>query len=384
MESLTPTVAAKLAEDVYSVQQESLLSIFLARPEFTKNDNNKIGLKAEVGSRIINTKDGFGICAAGGVGRENDIFLIFRGSTKANNNADWVSNAMIGVEPSKTGFPVHLGFNQVFSSMLADIDTFLLENKQLNGVIHCIGHSLGGAIATLAADWIKSKRNNVVKLYTFGAPRPGLSFFAWLMTTKLGNQNIYRVYHATDPVPMIPLFPFVHPPLPGYGHYIPSTEGILSADAHDRAYYVKNVQLRTWEELKRRSPPYNVEHAIEEWLKSKIPVNPADPKLWQWLNSALTYVLRKVGGALLVGLQGGLTGIVTLADKLAWLLFKGINLAEQAGLLVHNLMRKIMQALSMKVLKTTADLTRFLIRDVLVRLMQRINYEARRAIQAFI
>ena len=387
MPSLTPRVTAELARDVYAVQKENELKLFLMRPEFEKfnkaNQSVKI-LNAEVGSRLINTRDCFGVCATGGKGYENDIFLIFRGTTNANHKADWASNLRLGVEISATGMPVHIGFNTIFCSMLPDIKKFIASHAKANGTIHCIGHSLGGAVATLAADWITNKTGNAATLYTFGAPRPALAFFASRLTSKLGKNNIFRTYHATDPVPMVPIYPFVHPPMPGYGCYIPSNEKILSAEAHDMKKYVLSVKNSSWENLERRSPPYNVDSAVEEWLKSKMPVNSASPVTWQWINEGLIYVLKKVAGPALLVLQGAFIGAVTLADKIAWLLQRGVSFTLQAGELVFILIRKIMQALGMAVIKTTADLTQFLIKDVLFKLIERTNAEARRAIQKYI
>ncbi|MCP4338671.1 MAG: hypothetical protein GY799_07215 [Desulfobulbaceae bacterium] len=70
--------------------------------------------------------------------------------------------------------------------------------------IHCIGHSLGGAVATLAAHWVKRTTYKYVELYTFGAPKPGFEGFAKSFTTLLEQKNVHRVYHSTDPVPMVP------------------------------------------------------------------------------------------------------------------------------------------------------------------------------------
>jgi len=106
----------------------------------------------------------------GGDKYENELFLIFRGTTTANHNADWISNARIGVSSSKTGLPIHTGFNQIFNSILPQLKIFLGENNQIKSV-HCIGHSLGGAVASLAVDWVKSNRGIPVTLYTFGAPK---------------------------------------------------------------------------------------------------------------------------------------------------------------------------------------------------------------------
>lgn len=153
MAVLSPRIAADMAAQVYAVQDENGIGykIFLKRPEFSKKVDTTKTIKAKVGSRLINTEDGFGICALGGEGYEKDIFLIFRGSTTANYMADWVSNARIGVETSATGLPVHIGFNHILSSMRVYIQEFLAANPEATGTIRCIGHSLGGAIATLVA-----------------------------------------------------------------------------------------------------------------------------------------------------------------------------------------------------------------------------------------
>ena len=69
-------------------------------------------------------------------------------------------------------------------------------------------HSLGGALATLGANWIKAQYKVPVKLYTFGSPRVGHNPFAIQSETSLNG--IYRAVHRSDPVPMVPVWPFVH------------------------------------------------------------------------------------------------------------------------------------------------------------------------------
>jgi len=316
----------------------------------------------------------------GGKGYENDLFLIFRGSTSANRNADWISNARIGVQFSQNGLPVHTGFNSIFKSMLPSIKEFIIANKDIQ-TIHCVGHSLGGAVATLAADWVKTYLKKTVKLYTFGAPKPGLMLFATNLTAKLEKKNIFRTYHASDPVPMIPVFPFVQPPLPGYGHFIPSNESILSAEAHDIGKYLTSVKESSWNELERRSPPYNAESMVEEWLKSKSPVTSSSNKIWQWINAGLIYVLKKIAGPLIVALQAGLMGMLTITDMVAMLLKKGLDLLKAAGEWVRRLITKMMQAVGIMVVKKDEDLTQEVIRGVLSKVMEKTNAEAKRAIQ---
>jgi pimeloyl-ACP methyl ester carboxylesterase len=317
----------------------------------------------------------------GGKGYENDIFIIFRGSTKLA--ADWLTNARIGVQTSASGWPVHIGFNTAFKSMLPQIMAFL-RGANAGTNIHCVGHSLGGAVATIAANWIANNTSHMVKLYTFGAPKPGLMMFANSVTRKIKEKNIYRVYHATDPVPMVPLFPYMHPPFPGFGHFVPSSEAIHTAAAHDMDKYVKHVSTLTWKHLERRRPPYTVEHAVKSWLESKERVHAGSWKIWEWINAGLIYVATKIIGAVAGPLQFALMGAMTVADTLALILSKGIDFSKKTGLAdlgrwVFLLMNKIMQVLGMGIPDENLEMTQAFLRNVLHRLTTRTNEEAQKA-----
>lgn len=387
MERLSPRIAAELAQEIYAVQVESELEIFMMRPEFSSNKRAKRDLEANVGGRLIRSAlDGFGVCAAGGPGYENDLFLMFRGSTSANSGADWVSNFKIGLDFTSSGRPAHVGFLNIFRSMMRDIENFLSQQSGFTGTVHCIGHSLGGAVASLAAEWMRSTKNFTnVKLYTFGAPKPGMALFSSAITSGLGSDNIYRTYNATDPVPMIPLFPFVHPPYRDYGHFISSTQSILSADAHDMELYKNKVDGLDWVDLKRMPPQFNSEDAVEEWLSSNLKVDPNSSRIWEWLNEALIYILKKTLNFSLTVLQAGITGLVTLADKLAWILVQAKDFvvgAWEGSVWVLRFIRKAMEALGMAVTVTLENLTQTLIRNIIERLMQKTIEVARRAVQA--
>lgn len=93
MTILEPNVASEMALQIYGILDEKLARGFLKRPEFINVDgkSDTHTLTAKVGFRLINTIDAFGLCAMGGKGYENDIFIIFRGSTKLK--ADWLTNA---------------------------------------------------------------------------------------------------------------------------------------------------------------------------------------------------------------------------------------------------------------------------------------------------
>ena len=85
--------------------------------------------------------------------------------------------------------------------------------------------------------------------------------------------------------------------------------------------------------------------------------------------------------AAILGLQAIFIGAFTLADKIAYILAKGIDLADTVGMWVELLMRKIMQALGMRVAQDKKELTQSLIRHVLVKLTEKANREARNALK---
>lgn len=95
---------------------------------------------------------------------------------------------------------VHAGFNKTFYSMKPALQEFVAANirDKITGCVHIVGHSLGGALATLSADWIKAEYSLPVKLYTFGSPRVGLDNFSRAATSRI--DKIYRCTHGADPV----------------------------------------------------------------------------------------------------------------------------------------------------------------------------------------
>lgn len=377
---LEPLTAAQLADEVYDVRDETRLKLFLDRPEFSAGTGRKKLVQASVGSRLLTTRDAFGICAIGSDG--NELFLIFRGSTLANYGADWVSNARIGLERGNTGTLVHIGFNQIFNSLLPQLKAFLDNHPHITGAIHCIGHSLGGAVASLVADWVKSHRANPVRLYTFGAPRVGMDGFAKRLTNQLSAAHIYRVHHKTDPVSMIPVYPFIHAPMPGEGYRIPYGHGVLSFTAHRIGNYVESTRHCSWLALKARPNPELGEQALERWLSSDMPDNPADPSVWERVNAAMGWVLGKISVIFLAPIQMAVMGGLTLADRIALALRQGAEASEDVGFWVARLMRRIMQLLGIgAIVKTTAELTRELMRWVLTRLIDRMTQMAQRALR---
>lgn len=74
------------------------------------------------------------------------------------------------------------------------------------------GHSLGGAVAALAAASLRVQGYDVA-LYSFGAPRVGGAALSSFISGQKGGN--YRVTHWNDPVPRVPLLTM------GYVHISP-------------------------------------------------------------------------------------------------------------------------------------------------------------------
>jgi hypothetical protein len=385
MKELTPSEAANIAEGAYRVNDgsEQDLKIFLNNPLFKNSiqENNKKILQAAVGGRLFRAnQDSFGVMARG----EKDLFLIFRGTTDKNKNADVVTDIRIGICLSNTNLPVHIGFNHTFNSMLTEIKQFLSDNDT-TGLVHCIGHSLGGAVASLAADWISKNKPSLkgrIKLYTFGAPRVGTHWFANSTTSTIGDINMYRTYHRTDPVPMVAIYPFTQAPINNTGYYLPSSSPLTSGVAHKMENYIASVKGQNWKSISGfPSEPYNLEICLENWLKSKSPASTSDSSFWQWVNAALIYVIKKVSINALAMLQSAVIGLHTIVDKLAYILAQGINFAKDISTWVVLLMKKLMQALHIVAPPTKEEITQALIKRVLIRLTEEANKNASNAMK---
>jgi pimeloyl-ACP methyl ester carboxylesterase len=104
-----------------------------------------------------------------------------------------------GAESSR----VHSGFLKQYKSMQSDIIAFI-------GTKPCefVGHSLGGALATIAAAHIKSLFPNLlVKCVTFGSPRVGNAAFAkWFESV---DESV-RVVNGNDIVTRSPKLFYSH------------------------------------------------------------------------------------------------------------------------------------------------------------------------------
>ncbi|MEQ1533939.1 MAG: lipase family protein [Sideroxydans sp.] len=128
--------------------------------------------------------------------------LVFRG-TEADAFNDIITDLKIGEVGLPNGkIETHLGFNKALDSIWPEIKAAL---QHIDAALYFTGHSLGGALATLAA-----ARHRPSALYTFGSPRVGdIDFVRSLQPME---EIIHRVVNPKDIVTTLP------PEILGYRH----------------------------------------------------------------------------------------------------------------------------------------------------------------------
>ena len=97
---------------------------------------------------------------------------------------------------------VHLGFRLVYASVRASLEQGLAAVPR-NTRITVLGHSLGGAMATVAGPDIKRNlKQQSVDVCTFGGPRVGKPDFRGKFDAEIAR--CYRVTNQFDIVPQVP------------------------------------------------------------------------------------------------------------------------------------------------------------------------------------
>lgn len=126
---------------------------------------------------------------------EKISYVLFPGTASIQ---DWITDARVLKRGWFAG-KVHAGFRQAYGSVAGLIQERL--GRSTNIVV--VGHSLGGALATLCAHDLAGLGSPPTEVFTFGAPRVGNRTFARDLNAKL-RDNFFRIVNQRDPVPHVP------------------------------------------------------------------------------------------------------------------------------------------------------------------------------------
>jgi hypothetical protein len=180
----------------------AFLADFAYHPQITGKSANVPDELASLGFHKLSVfanglTDGFAFIA------ESDALnvLSFRGT---HSKANWNTNFRAGLINPKGTDPnlrVHEGFYGAFQGLSEDglSEKIAAINKTSGNIpFYVTGHSLGGALAQIAAAVFGSDR--LAACYTFGSPRVGNAIFdLWVKAPS------YRVINHADLVPQVPL-----------------------------------------------------------------------------------------------------------------------------------------------------------------------------------
>ena len=280
--------------------------------------------------------------------------------------------------PGPGGYPVHAGFNRVYRSLILDVKRDVAKNP--SGRVHVVGHSLGGGIATnVALDLRLAGRD--IALYTFGAPRAGLEPSARQLTNLLQPKNLKRVYNISDPVPMIPIFPFMHAPVPGDGLRIGKPTDIVWTSHHSMNQYIKIMRQQSdWAALARHGEGVMGRfESIDSALQAAARWTRIPGASWGMaaLTKALGMIIKAAGGTAMMAASGAVTAI----DLIASMMIRAAEIASNVGNWILSWVKSALRWLGREVAVTAADITRAFLRYVLNLIFgARIAGLARRAI----
>ena len=187
----------------------------------------------------------------------NEIVLCFRG-TEPSEFSDIKADLNAFQDKANNGHGlVHNGFqeevNKIWDQIMNIVNTKTHEKKTL----YICGHSLGGAMATIATSRLGER---VTALYTYGSPRAGTRKFVKSFSTI----PHYRFVNNNDIVPKVP-FAFL-----GYRHtcspqYINYYGNIRPATYWQR---LKDQWRGRWRALKKGQPFDGAyDHGMDHYVK---------------------------------------------------------------------------------------------------------------------
>lgn len=163
------------------------------------HQKEKDKLIEETGILRMDLKETFDSNGTQAILLSNDKFIVlaFRG-TEATSIKDIKADAKATTTQCETEGKIHTGFKEAFEQVALDIKKSLDKDEFQEKPLFITGHSLGGALATIAAKKL-SHKGGIAGCYTFGSPRVGDE--DWIANIKT---PIYRLVNAADCVTMLP------------------------------------------------------------------------------------------------------------------------------------------------------------------------------------
>lgn len=129
-----------------------------------------------------------------------DATLVSFSGTDPLKIEDWITD----FTPARSATDLHSGFQNAVETVWPAIKTAIENRPADEQFVFFTGHSLGGALAIIAAERAMRELNVQARaVYTYGSPRTGGAAFFDAYEPKLGSTT-YRLVHGTDIVATVP------------------------------------------------------------------------------------------------------------------------------------------------------------------------------------
>jgi triacylglycerol lipase len=352
-------------------------------------DKESVKIITATSGLITPVASGFGFMVQLNGGRSREIVIATRGTaSKADVGTD--INAIPTLGP--TGHAIHKGFNTTFKSYVQQLKEFI---KQQNlgfkpTAVHCMGHSLGGALANLNAAACAELGLNSY-LYTVAAPRVGMLPYAEHLSKKMNAAHVYRVANEADIVTMVPCYPFVHSPYV-HGTYLLDAGWLnINPAMHKLATGYSSMVNSTWKQMQSLTrgkqqqlensmyPANNKEAGRFEQL-AKMPGAMFSGRLLKLINKAIHDMLSRLGAQSLLSVGHYGTGAFTVLDQMSEILARYAQVSHKQAKEVAGMLNAIMAYLGRSTY-ALADASVATIRWVFGLLHQSVTTMAKQAIQ---
>jgi triacylglycerol lipase len=180
------------------------------------------------------------------------IVLAFRGSGSA---MDWVSDFIsqqVPFKPVKTSCQSHKGFTDIYMTCQQAVRS-IVHMTDPDKPLFITGHSLGGALATLAAFDIGTNTGREPIVYTYGSPRVGDVKFA--RTYNRTIKQHWRVQNEYDIVPHLPPLVYRQPKTRNIFYYM-HVKGEVKRSFRMGSVSGNHVLSSYFADLSREDPAY--------------------------------------------------------------------------------------------------------------------------------
>jgi triacylglycerol lipase len=209
----------------------------------------------------------------GFVASNSDMILVaFRG-TEPKKLLDWMTDADIALTDFLGG-KVHAGFLRALENIWDDLTSAIAALQTNSQSVWITGHSLGAALATLAAARFRLQfAKPVYGIYTYGSPRVGNTEFQ-MRFNQLCQLTTFRYVNNADAVTRVPLRETSYRHIGTFVYF--NANGAIESDVHWWNQFVDSVTGDVEGFLTGKVAALN-DHSMKNYVarcKSNLPINP--------------------------------------------------------------------------------------------------------------